>query len=148
VFASTASAKRLHVEVLESAALAVNTGRAHGVLSLAQPPKFAMRSEQLDRNSCGPCEAIHGSIVQVDTPEFYDTMPPAHCLGGGRCRGVYVFSDGPSDLRQEDLADRSVVRRPPVGVEQARRFIVQRPTGIDVNVNHRHLGASYRPFIR
>ena len=38
-------------------------------------------------------------IAQVDSAEFYEIMPPAHCYGGGRCRGVMVFGDGASDLR-------------------------------------------------
>lgn len=66
--------------------------------ALGGPPTFSMRSEQLDKNTCAACEQYHGTIVQADSDDFYAMLPPAHCFGGGRCRGVMVFADGVSDL--------------------------------------------------
>jgi hypothetical protein len=100
VAASGAAVKQLHLSVLETTGLALNLGRAEGAMTApGGPPTYSLRSEQLDRNTCGQCERLHGEITQVDTAEFFEGLPPAGCLGGGRCRGVVVFADGPSDLR-------------------------------------------------
>jgi hypothetical protein len=37
----------------------------------------------------------------VDSDEFFATLPPAYCRGGGRCRGVMVYADGLGDLQVE-----------------------------------------------
>jgi hypothetical protein len=97
--ALSAVTRSLHNQVLELVGESLNLSRAAGALTSTSIPEFALRSEQLDRNTCGPCDELHGTIVQVGTPEFYAVMPPVGCLGGGRCRGVYVFGDGPRDVR-------------------------------------------------
>src|SRR6266511_2417867 len=100
VAASTAAAKALHLAVLESVGQALNLGRTHGAITApGGPPAFAMRSEMLDKNLCDRCSELHGTIVQVESDDYYTLLPPASCLGGGRCRGVMVFADGVSDLR-------------------------------------------------
>jgi hypothetical protein len=98
--AADAAARVLHNHVLELVGETLNNGRTAGILSLANPPEFAMRSEQLDKATCDPCTGLHGEISQVDSNEYYSLMPPSGCLGGGRCRGVYVFADGVRNLRQ------------------------------------------------
>lgn len=85
--------RTLHNDVLQLVGEALNMGRAAGAMSVPNPPEFAMRSEQLDENTCDECDALHGEIVQVGSAEFYDEMPPEGCAGGGRCRGIYVYGD-------------------------------------------------------
>lgn len=95
--------KRLHLGVLDLVGTTLNLGRTAGATVLDMPPTFALRSEQLDRNTCKPCEHLHGSIVRFGSPEYFATMPPLGCLGGGRCRGLYVFADGPRQMRAPEL---------------------------------------------
>lgn len=90
---SDAVQRSLHNNVLQLVGEALNLGRAAGAESVRNPPEYAMRSEQLDENTCDECDALHGEIVQVGSAEFYDEMPPEGCAGGGRCRGLYVFGD-------------------------------------------------------
>lgn len=99
IVATTTATRTLHNRVLDLVGETLNLGRAAGALELGQPPEFAMRSEQLDKGTCGPCQNLHGEIVVVGSPEFYAYMPPAGCRGGGRCRGVYVFGDYVSQMR-------------------------------------------------
>jgi hypothetical protein len=103
--ATVAAARALHNEVLTLVGETLNMGRTAGALSFRQPPEFALRSEQLDKATCDECERLHGTVVQVDTDAYYALLPPADCYGGGRCRGVMVFGDGPADVSQlEDAA--------------------------------------------
>lgn len=98
--AAFAATKMLHNHVLELVGETLNLGRTAGILTLPEPPQFALRSEQLDANTCDPCDQLHGEIVQIDTPEYYDLMPPNGCDGGGRCRGIYVYGDEPMQMEQ------------------------------------------------
>lgn len=95
--------RALHNNVLDLVGETLNLGRAAGALKMRQPPTFALRSEQLDKNTCAPCDGLHGTIVVVGSPEFYALMPPAGCLGGGRCRGIWVFGDNAPDVRAPAL---------------------------------------------
>jgi len=105
------SAQRaLHNNVLELVGEALNMGRSAGALALPEPPRYAMRSEQLDKRTCSPCSAIHGQIFQIDSPDYYANMPPTGCLGGGRCRGVMVFSDLISDVRAPEPSEEELAR--------------------------------------
>lgn len=85
--------RSLHNHVLELVGETLNLGRAAGALSVAKPPEFSLRSEQLDKRTCSECERLHGEITVLDSPQFYALLPPAGCFGGGRCRGVVVFAD-------------------------------------------------------
>lgn len=100
--AKKAAQKTLHLHVLELIGETLNAGRTAGALSLPSPPEFAMRSEQLDTNTCAICDQLHGTIATVGSPEYWAMLPPQGCLGGGRCRGLVVFADGPRDVRQPD----------------------------------------------
>jgi hypothetical protein len=92
--AVTAAVRRaLHNDVLQLVGEALNLGRAAGAGSVPNPPEYAMRSEQLDENTCDSCDELHGLIVQIGSAEYMDEMPPAECEGGGRCRGIYVFGE-------------------------------------------------------
>lgn len=102
--AASAATRVLHNRVLELVGETLNLGRTAGVFSLPDPPEFAMRSEQLDANTCDPCDELHGTIVQIGTGEYFDLMPPAECLGGGRCRGIYVYGDSADEVSQQQAA--------------------------------------------
>ena len=93
-----AGRRALHNNVLELVGETLNMGRTAGAMAIPQPPEFAMRSEQLDKATCDPCTRLHGEIAQLGSSEYFALLPPADCLGGGRCRGVMVFGDGPVDL--------------------------------------------------
>lgn len=95
-----ASARSLHNHVLELVGETLNLGRTAAAMSSPVVPEFALRSEQLDTNTCPPCDDLHGTIVQVGTPDFYAILPPTGCLGGGRCRGIMVFGDTEHEVRQ------------------------------------------------
>jgi hypothetical protein len=105
MFAKRDAGRSLHNQVLALVGEALNMGRAAGAITLPQPPEYALRSEQLDANTCAPCFELHGTITRVASPEFFEILPPVGCLGGGRCRGIMVFADGPHEVRQpEQLA--------------------------------------------
>lgn len=91
--ARKAATRVLHNGVLELVGATLNLGRTAGARQLEPPPTFALRSEQLDRNTCAPCHELHGTIVQFGTPEYFAVLPPTGCLGGGRCRALMVFGD-------------------------------------------------------
>jgi hypothetical protein len=92
----------LHNQVLELVGETINLGRTAGAMQMPTPPTYALRSEQLDGNTCAPCFAIHGTIVRVGSPEYFAILPPIGCLGGGRCRALMVFGDGARDVRQPE----------------------------------------------
>jgi len=98
--AQLAASRVLHNAALELVGETLNLGRTAGVASLQQPPQFAMRSEQLDANTCDSCEGLHGEIVEIGSADYYELMPPSGCDGGGRCRGIYVYGDEPVELEQ------------------------------------------------
>lgn len=95
----TAGARALHNHALELVGEVLNLGRSAGAMSLRNPPEFAMRSEQMDKQTCDACEKLHGEIVEIGSSSYYEYMPPSGCYGGGRCRGIYVFADGPQQVR-------------------------------------------------
>lgn len=100
-----------HVIAVEFVSRALNTGRSLGAVG-DNPPRvtaaaralYAMRSEQLDVNTCTPCDSLHGEISQVASDRYYLMMPPNGCVTatipqiGPRCRGVYVYGDSLEDF--------------------------------------------------
>lgn len=101
--------RELHNAVLDVIGKTLNAGRTLAALGGSTPNRitiaatvapvaWAMRSEQLDTNTCAPCDHIHGLVTEVGSVEYYLNLPPAGCLGGGRCRGVEVYSDDPNDF--------------------------------------------------
>lgn len=99
-----AATRSLHNHVIELVGETLNLGRTAGALELRPVPEFALRSEQLDKNTCEPCGALHGLIAQLDTGEFYANTPPIGCLGGGRCRGIWVYGDSPRQMTSLEAA--------------------------------------------
>lgn len=97
----SASRKALHRVVIELVGETLGQGRTAGALAMpGGPPEYALRSSMLDKNSCEPCDRLNGTIAQVGSSEFYDLSPPTGCLGGGRCRCVWVFGDAPAQMEQ------------------------------------------------
>lgn len=96
--------RALHNSTLSLVGETLNMGRTAGALSLRNPPEFALRSEQLDKRTCDSCSRLHGEIAIVGSAEYFALLPPTGCLGGGRCRGLVVFGDGPVDLRLPEAA--------------------------------------------
>lgn len=97
--AINAARRALHNHVLELVGETLNLGRSAGALTDRRPPEFALRSEQLDKATCDPCSRLHGQIAVVGSNDYWALLPPSGCLGGGRCRGLMVFGDGPMDVR-------------------------------------------------
>ena len=95
-----------HVLAIEYVSRALNGGRSLAAIGevrpailAAQPALWAMRSEQLDQNTCEPCESLHGEIAEVASDRYYLLLPPNGCITasiasiGPRCRGVMVYGD-------------------------------------------------------
>jgi phage gp29-like protein len=84
---------------LETAARSVvpeafGKGRAFEIEQLADTIEFVELSAALDANTCSECERLDrntGPII-VGSPEYDQYMPPltSYCLGGSRCRCLYV----------------------------------------------------------
>lgn len=96
----------LHNVVLEIVGRVLNLGRSAAalggerhMLAAIEQALYAMRSEQLDTNTCVPCDHLHGEVVIVGSPEYVALTPPNECLGRGRCRGIWVYADRLADLR-------------------------------------------------
>jgi hypothetical protein len=100
-----ASRRALHRVVIELVGETLAQGRSAGALAArGGPPEFAQRSSMLDKNSCEPCDRLNGTIVQVGSADYFDNMPPSFCLGGGRCRCVYVFGDTAAQVERPAAA--------------------------------------------
>ena len=54
-----------------------------------------VRTEILDASTCAPCRALDFSISKkvytVNTPEYFEFMPPNKCNGRELCRGFYIY---------------------------------------------------------
>jgi hypothetical protein len=53
-----------------------------------------VRSEVLDRNTCEPCSALDGTVVEMNSPDYFKYMPPNGCDGREQCRGLYLYQTG------------------------------------------------------
>lgn len=97
-----AGSRGLRLHVFELVGESLNLGRTAGALSFTTPPQFAMRSEQLDKNTCEACDKAHGEVVELDSADYHALLPPSYCYGGGRCRGVMVFEDRVESVRMPE----------------------------------------------
>lgn len=50
-----------------------------------------VRTEILDENTCDPCRAEDGVVVTLNTPPYFEHMPPNGCEGREQCRGIYIY---------------------------------------------------------
>lgn len=71
---------------------AFNLGRNLGIQEAGI--KRVVRTEVLDIDTCPPCRALDVSISKkvyvVNSPEYFEDMPPNHCSGRELCRGFYL----------------------------------------------------------
>jgi hypothetical protein len=77
------------------AALQTTQNAARAATLAAGPTGAVYASEQLDRNTCAPCRAVHGRwICNTDDlgplHKLYPTAGYVDCRGGVRCRGTFV----------------------------------------------------------
>ncbi len=70
---------------------AFNLGRNLAVQSNPTAIARAVRSEILDKNTCAPCRELDGKEVEINSPEYFEFMPPNQCEGREQCRGFYVM---------------------------------------------------------
>jgi hypothetical protein len=74
-----------------STAEAFNLGRNIAAQQNIDAIGGVVRTEILDENTCGPCELEDGGVFQMNTPEYFQHMPPNGCEGRERCRGFYMY---------------------------------------------------------
>lgn len=55
-----------------------------------------VRTEVLDENTCPPCYELDGKIETMNTPEYFENMPPNKCDGRTLCRGFYIYLTEPA----------------------------------------------------
>lgn len=67
-----------------------NLGRNLEIQRRADEIGSVVRTEILDKNTCGPCRQLDGRVVEVNTPEYFELMPPNKCDGWEQCRGFYM----------------------------------------------------------
>ena len=79
----------------KSTSEAFNLGRNIEAQEQAESIKEVIRTEILDFNTCPPCRALDHSnskaVYVLNSPEYFENMPPNKCNGRERCRGFYLF---------------------------------------------------------
>jgi hypothetical protein len=70
---------------------AFNLGRNISAQENLTVIKEAVRTEVLDSNTCRTCLLLDGTIVEVNSKEYFEFMPPNLCEGRDFCRGFYLF---------------------------------------------------------
>lgn len=83
-------------ELAKSAAIsvgeAVNLGRRDGAKEFEDQIDRAQYSAILDMRVCAVCRDLDGLEVTLDDPRYEEYMPPnPECLGGDRCRCVWIL---------------------------------------------------------
>lgn len=71
------------------AGLTFNQGRNVEIQLREDQIAFVVRSEVLDEQTCAPCSYLDSRKFLVNTPEYWENMPPAKCEGTIQCRGFY-----------------------------------------------------------
>ena len=77
---------------------AFNLGRAEAIEEVREGDlgegialDYVTRSEVLDGATCDLCIALDGKQYDIGSDEYFRAMPPNLCLGGSRCRGMFVL---------------------------------------------------------
>ena len=76
---------------------AYNAGREQAVeqitasTSLDGKAIWAEYSSVLDGKTCAVCKDLDGTRVQVGSQKYKDISPPHKCLGGHRCRCIWIY---------------------------------------------------------
>ena len=74
-----------------SASEAFNLGRNLAAQEVLPQIREVVRTEVLDENTCDPCWMLDGTVVQMNTEEYFRFMPPNQCQGREQCRGFYLY---------------------------------------------------------
>ena len=85
---------------------AFNLGRN---LAAQEHPEIAraVRTEILDRNTCEPCRELDGKVVEMNSDEYFEFMPPNQCEGREQCRGFYLLlTEEPAALVAKTIYER------------------------------------------
>lgn len=69
---------------------AFNLGRNLAIQDNLDGISVVVRTEVLDDATCDPCRELDGNIFKVNTPEYFENMPPNGCEGRELCRGFYL----------------------------------------------------------
>lgn len=70
---------------------AFNLGRNLAAQRNAASIQRVVRTEILDENTCDFCESADGKTYDVNTPAYFENMPPNGCDGRDLCRGFYMY---------------------------------------------------------
>lgn len=70
---------------------AFNLGRNLGAQQAASSVREVVRTEVLDENTCDPCRRLDGTVVEMNSEEYFRLMPPNFCDGRDFCRGFYLY---------------------------------------------------------
>ncbi len=74
-----------------AASEAFNLGRNLVAQEKEEEIKTVTRTEILDGSTCPPCRKLDGTTYIVNTPEYFEFMPPLKCDGRELCRGFYLY---------------------------------------------------------
>jgi hypothetical protein len=68
-----------------------NLGRNLGAQDATDQIKSVVRTEVLDENTCEPCRILDGFTCEMNSPEYFENMPPNGCDGRDLCRGFFMY---------------------------------------------------------
>lgn len=70
---------------------AFNLGRNVAAQEALGSIDSVVRVEILDSHTCPPCKAFDGKIYKMNSPAYFEDMPPNGCNGGDFCRGFFMY---------------------------------------------------------
>lgn len=68
-----------------------NLGRNLSAQDAIDAIRRVVRTEVLDANTCDPCRQVDGTVVEINSDEYFRLMPPNLCDGRELCRGFYIY---------------------------------------------------------
>ena len=88
---NTLSDKPIEEAARGAATEAFNLGRNVEAQKQPEAIREVVRTEILDEATCDPCRLLDGATYQLNSPEYFQDMPPNHCDGRDLCRGFYLY---------------------------------------------------------
>jgi len=88
-FLTSLSEKPLDDLARKSSGVAYNQGRSAEILSHPEV-EYVVYSSVLEATTCEPCRHLDGEPFEVGSPDYFNNQPGAQCLGGTRCRCIYI----------------------------------------------------------
>ena len=88
-FMGRLSEKPLDDLARKSSGVIYNQGRSAEILSHPEV-QFVVYSSVLESTTCEPCRHLDGEVFEVGTADYFNNQPGAQCLGGSRCRCIYI----------------------------------------------------------